>query len=77
MKDKIIEILSYKADYYIDESGKSHDIIRATPEEIADELVKLCNMHFVSNSEAAVCPKCASEDVICPCYCNRCNEALL
>ena len=31
-------------------------------EDIAEEIVKLCNMHFVSNTEVAVCK--------CP-YCSR------
>jgi hypothetical protein len=30
----------------------------------------------VSNNKVAVCPKCASKDVIWTVYCNDCNEAM-
>lgn len=35
-----------------------------------------CHIQRISNSEAAVCPKCASKDVIWTVYCNNCNEAM-
>lgn len=50
MKDKIKEILSNRADYYIDSNGKSHDIIRGHPDDIMDEIVKLFAIPAVISS---------------------------
>lgn len=56
MKDIIREFLSNYSDYYIDCNGKAHDIIRATPDELAEELVKLFAIPDVSSqSEQLVC----------------------
>lgn len=56
MENKIKEILSNRADYYIDSNGKSHDIIRGHPDDIMDEIVKLFAMpDVVGLSEQLVC----------------------
>ena len=60
MKDNIKEFLSNYSDYYIDGNGKAHDIIRATPDELAEELVKLFAIPDVSSS-VCKCPYCATE----------------
>ena len=46
----------------------------------AERLVKLCNISHVSNSEAVVCPKCGSDDIVMPmseCECYSCNHEWL
>jgi hypothetical protein len=56
MENKIKEILSNRADYYIDSNGKSHDIIRGHPDDIMDEIVKLFAIpDVVGRSEQLVC----------------------
>lgn len=55
MENKIKEILSNRADYYIDSNGKSHDIIRGHPDDIMDEIVKLFAIPDVSNCYMADC----------------------
>jgi hypothetical protein len=40
---------------------------------VIESSVKNCNLQNVIKS---VCPKCASEDVIWTCYCNRCQECM-
>ena len=56
MENKIKEILSNRADYYIDNNGKSHDIIRGHPDDIMDEIVKLFAIpDVVGRSEQLVC----------------------
>jgi hypothetical protein len=56
MENKIKEILSNRADYYIDSNGKSHDIIRGHPDDIMDEIVKLFAIPaVVGQSEQLVC----------------------
>lgn len=55
MKDIIKEFLSNYYDYYIDGNGKAHDIIRATPDELSEELVKLFAISDVSVAKRTVC----------------------
>ena len=41
-----------------------------------EKQLKNCNLQNVSNNEVAVCPRCASKDVIWTVYCNDCHEAM-
>ena len=63
MENKIKEILSNRADYYIDSNGKSHDIIRGHPDDIMDEIVKLFAIPDVVGRSEQLCPKCGGGDL--------------
>lgn len=61
--------------YYISKERASK-IITQVQANGAEQSANTCNLQSVSNNEVAVCPRCASKDVIWTVYCNDCNEAM-